>query len=262
MTDLFRGVAADYARYRPGYPEAFFALLRSAFRLDGQGTLLDLGCGTGHIILSLAVSFERAIGLDPAPEMLAVARDRAAEQGLTRVEWLAARSDDLPRLQETIGPVRLATLGRSFHWMDRDATLRDLYRLIMPGGGLAVASDRLGSSLLDPNVAGAWQVALREILTRYVDDAARASRRDREPHWSVVARAPFARVEEHEIPVEHCWTLDAVIGHLGTTSFCSPAALGARHAAFVADLRARLAPLEPTNGFRVAAMLNVILAWR
>lgn len=261
MTDLFRGVAAGYDRFRPGYPKAFFALLRSAFQLDGTGTLLDLGCGTGHIILPLAASFERAIGLDPAPEMLAVARTRAAEEGLT-VEWLAARSADLPRLRDAIGPVRLATFGRSFHWMDRDATLRDLHRLIAPGGGIAIASDRLGSSLLDPDAIEGWRVALREILARYVDDTARAGRRDREPHRAVVARSPFHRVEEHELSVEHRWTLNALIGHLGTTSFCSPAVLGDRHTALVAELRSQLAPLKPPNGFCLEAMLNVILAWR
>ena len=43
MTDLFAGTARDYARSRPGYPDAVLARLRAAFELDGTGRLLDLG---------------------------------------------------------------------------------------------------------------------------------------------------------------------------------------------------------------------------
>jgi glutamine amidotransferase len=35
---------------------------------------------------------------------------------------------DLPALRERLGRLRLVTMGRSFHWMDRAATLRDLDR--------------------------------------------------------------------------------------------------------------------------------------
>ena len=47
--DLFAGTAWHYARYRPGYPQAFFDDLARQFRLDGTGRLLDLGCGTGQL---------------------------------------------------------------------------------------------------------------------------------------------------------------------------------------------------------------------
>ena len=67
---LFAGTAWHYARYRPGYPDAFFADLITRFRLDGTGRLLDLGCGTGQLTLRLAAHVAEAIGIDPEPEML------------------------------------------------------------------------------------------------------------------------------------------------------------------------------------------------
>ena len=49
--DLFRGTAWYYARYRSGYPEAFFKLVRNKFELSKVDRVLDLGCGTGQIAI-------------------------------------------------------------------------------------------------------------------------------------------------------------------------------------------------------------------
>ncbi|MGH9173431.1 MAG: class I SAM-dependent methyltransferase, partial [Vicinamibacterales bacterium] len=62
--DLFKGTASYYARYRPGYPAEFFAAVVEHFGLDGAGRLLDLGCGTGQLLIPLAPFVEAAIGMD------------------------------------------------------------------------------------------------------------------------------------------------------------------------------------------------------
>ena len=36
-----------------------------------------------------------------------------------------------------MGPYRLVTIGRAFHWMDRAATLAMLDRIVGPGGAVA-----------------------------------------------------------------------------------------------------------------------------
>jgi SAM-dependent methyltransferase len=74
---LFTGTGWHYARYRPGYPEEFFADLVARFHLDGTGRLLDLGCGTGQLTIPLAEHVAAAIGMDPEPEMLAEAARQA-----------------------------------------------------------------------------------------------------------------------------------------------------------------------------------------
>jgi SAM-dependent methyltransferase len=80
--DLFMGTAKYYARYRPGYPEPFFAHIVERFRLDGTGRLLDLGCGTGQLALPLAGRFQEVVGMDPEPEMLAAAGARQGRRAL------------------------------------------------------------------------------------------------------------------------------------------------------------------------------------
>ncbi len=52
--ELFATTAPYYARFRSGYPPAFFDHLVDRFGLDGTQTVLDLGCGTGQIALQLA----------------------------------------------------------------------------------------------------------------------------------------------------------------------------------------------------------------
>jgi SAM-dependent methyltransferase len=74
---LFAGTAWHYARYRPGYPDVFFDDLIVRFHLDGTGRLLDLGCGTGQLIVGLAAHVAEAIGIDPEPEMLTEAAGQA-----------------------------------------------------------------------------------------------------------------------------------------------------------------------------------------
>ena len=93
---LFTGTAWHYARYRPGYPRAFFADLAKRFHLDGTRRILDLGCGTGQLTLPLAEHVAEAVGMDPEPEMLAEAARQAQAASISNVKWAHGNSADLP----------------------------------------------------------------------------------------------------------------------------------------------------------------------
>lgn len=259
--DYFRGTAWYYARYRPGYPTEFIQHLVTRFRLDGTGRLLDLGCGTGQLTLPLARHVAEAVGFDPEPAMLAEAVALARAGGVTNARWVAGSSADLPRLRPALGAFRLATLGSSFHWMDRDATLRDLDALIVPGGGIVIA----GSPSLW-TVANDWQQAVKEVIQRWLGATRRAGSgtysEPGERHERIIARSPFRRLETYRLTYQRVWDLDGIVGHLFSTSFCSPAVLGARRAAFERDLRATLSRLEPRGAFTEEVTLEALLAWR
>lgn len=130
---LYAGSARYYAQGRIAYSGELIARLVEALSLDGRGRLLDVGCGPGSLLLLLAVHFERATGLDADGEMLAEGARRAARAGLSNVDWLQLRAEDLPT---DVGPVRLATLAQSFHWMDRARVARRLHRVLAPSGAL------------------------------------------------------------------------------------------------------------------------------
>jgi cyclopropane fatty-acyl-phospholipid synthase-like methyltransferase len=62
--------------------------------VDADSTVLDLGCGTGAIGLSLAESAGRVIGRDISDGMLDQAREKATDAGLGNVEFGNGRFRD------------------------------------------------------------------------------------------------------------------------------------------------------------------------
>ena len=85
--------------------------------------VLDLGCGPGFIANAIAPMVADTLGLDPSPNMIAAARQMAAPNARFEI----GSSEDLSTVE---APLQLVTMGRSFHWMDRAQTLRDLDPLV------------------------------------------------------------------------------------------------------------------------------------
>jgi SAM-dependent methyltransferase len=150
--------ASFYARYRRAYPAEFIARLAD-LGCGRQHRLLDLGCGTGTLLLQLASSFDRAIGLDPEPDMLREAERAAREAGFENVEWIKGSSTDLQTLAPALGRFDLVTIGTAFHFMEPTPTLAALQR-IAARGAVAVAYN--GTPMwLHPDP---WARALRRVL--------------------------------------------------------------------------------------------------
>src|SRR5687768_3007484 len=99
MAQGFGGeVATYYARYRRGYPAAAIDAIASAFDLTVDDLVVDLGCGTGQLTVPLAERVRAVVGMDPEPDMLALARRSADRQGTANVCWLLGADADLPVL--------------------------------------------------------------------------------------------------------------------------------------------------------------------
>ena len=66
--------------------------------------ILEIGCGTGDEALALASRGATVVALDASPEMVRIARQKAAERGLEdRATFLPAEARDLPHLAESLG---------------------------------------------------------------------------------------------------------------------------------------------------------------
>ena len=261
--DLFAGTAWYYARYRPGYPEAFFRHIVAHFRLDGTQRLLDLGCGTGQLALPLAAQVREVIAMDPDPAMLAEGMAQAAAAGISNVYWVRGADRDLDRLRADLGAFHLVTMGRSFHWMNRPATLRSLDAMIEPAGGIVFA----GENERIWEVPGAWQEAVRAVIQRWLGVTRRAGSGTytlvpEDAFLDPIARSTFARIERYPVPYERTVTPDALVGYLYSTSYCSPALLGDNRAAFEADLRRTLRAHAPDGQLTEAVEMVAYLARR
>ena len=129
--------------------------------------VLDVACGTGALTVAVAgrVSPGGAVlGLDANPEMLAVARRKHAG-----IEWHNGRAESLPFADASFDAV-VSQFGLMF-FDDRVAALREMQRVLRPGGRLAVAvCDALERS---PGYA-ALAALLDRLFGRRVGDAFRA----------------------------------------------------------------------------------------
>ncbi|MGW4244376.1 class I SAM-dependent methyltransferase [Nocardia sp. NPDC004722] len=245
---LFEGAAWHYARYRPNYPRPFLDDLVARFHLDGTGRLLDLGCGTGQLAIPLAAHVSEVLGLDPEPEMLAEAARCAEAAGTTNVTWRQAGSTDLPG---DFGRFRLVTMGRSFHWMDREQVLTALDSMLEDNGALVLAND---SCLIRPTTA--WQRTVEAIQHRYLPaDLAPQDPLpgrlghpiDHRTHEQILAQSPFPKVERSIYEFDRPWTTAQVIGYLYSTSLPLRRALGNRHKAFEQEVTDALHAFGPDN---------------
>jgi demethylmenaquinone methyltransferase/2-methoxy-6-polyprenyl-1,4-benzoquinol methylase len=103
-------------------------------RLRPGQTALDLCTGTGklaHELLPLVRPGGRVIGIDFSPGMLALARKAEPE-----VEF---RQGDVSRLAEADASVHAVTIGFGLrNLVNRDAALREMRRVLRPGGRLVV----------------------------------------------------------------------------------------------------------------------------
>jgi SAM-dependent methyltransferase len=253
----FRANVPYYARYRLPYPEALIGRIVAAVGLRRGDSVLDLGAGPGLLAVPFARAGMSVTAVDPEPDMLTALRDAAAEAGLA-IDIHRGSSFEMP---EGIGPFRLVTIGRAFHWMDRSATVDRLDRLIGQGGAIALVHDDHPAT-----VENAWRSALRDLADRYGrSDAAhvRSSRsHEYRTHESVLMDSPFSQLERVGIVIRRQLTADDIVGLAYSLSALSPEKLGGRARAFESELRAELARLSPEGRFTEIAELSALIARR
>ncbi|MGV0849887.1 class I SAM-dependent methyltransferase [Mycolicibacterium phlei] len=94
-------------------------------------TVVDIGCGPGSAVREAARRGAAAIGVDPSPELLRIAR---AVSRYGTVAWATGTAEQVPLPDQSATMVwALATVH---HWQDAGAGVGEMYRLLQPGGRL------------------------------------------------------------------------------------------------------------------------------
>jgi len=253
----FRTTVPYYARYRLAYPELLIRRVIERVGLARGDSVMDLGCGPGLLAIPFARAGMKAAAVDPEPEMLEQAREAAKEAGVA-IDLRQGSSFELP---QGIGPFRLVAMGRAFHWMDREVTLKTLDGIVTEDGALAFFDDD------HPDTReNAWRRALRDVGNRYGrEDTAhlrgkkRADYRGRE---SLLFDSAFSCIEACTVYVKREIVTDEIVGLAFSLSTSSPEALGERLPEFERELRAALGEISPDGRFTEIAEVEVQIARR
>jgi len=246
-----------YERYRLGYPERLIRHVAAFMGLAPGDTVLDLGCGPALLAIPFATAGMRVTAADPEPDMLDAAAAAARGAGVT-LELCCRGSYELA---PEMGPYRLVTIGRAFHWMDRAATLRMLDRIVMPGGAVALFHDRHPDT-----VENRWTKVLREIGDRYGRSAephvAEVRADGYRTHESLLLASAFSVLDGVSVTIQKPISVDGIVGRAFSMSTCSREKLAERANAFESDLRAALTALSAGGEFSEIAEIVALLARR
>jgi SAM-dependent methyltransferase len=241
--DAYAGAAEDYLRYRLPYPNALLDDLLERVG-GGRARLLDLGCGPGRLTLALADRFTEVWALDLEPEMIEVGRRDADRRGVANVHWIVGLAEEL---EAPAGAFDLVTAGEAFHRFDAPRMLSLVRRWLRPAGCLAMLGCDGAISGPEP-----WQLAAQAVVLRFSDRPSPGAplALPGPAGWEALfIDAGFVDVASHAFFVEHVWSVEAVAGHLYSTSYCTRAALGDRLPDFEVALRNALLAVDPTGRF-------------
>jgi ubiquinone/menaquinone biosynthesis C-methylase UbiE len=114
---------------------------RLAERLSGLepgGAVVDVGCGPGSAVRRAARLGASAVGVDPAPVMLRVARILTRPSDRVRFARGTAEALPLPDASASV----VWSIASVHHWADVDAGLRETRRVLRPGGRLVAIERR------------------------------------------------------------------------------------------------------------------------
>lgn len=128
----FEAVVDDYDAARPTYPDSLYDEIGG---LAG-GEVLELGTGTGLATPGLLSRAARVTCTDLGPRMLARA---VAKLG---VPAAVCRAESLPFVAHAFDVV---TAAQAWHWVDVDAAVPEVLRVLRPGGRLALWWNEAGA---------------------------------------------------------------------------------------------------------------------
>lgn len=198
--DFFSAGSAEYATFRPTYPDELFGWLAS--QCERHTLAWDCATGNGQAALGLAAHFARVIATDGSEAQIARARPHH------KVEYRVAPAEASGLEAKSVD---LVTVAQALHWLDRPGFYAEARRVARPGARVAVwcynllritpAVDALIVRFYRETLAGCWTPdrALVDAEYRTVE-------------------FPFGEVPVPGFAMAADWTLPRLVGYLRTWS--------------------------------------------
>ena len=197
--DHFSKQAADYAKFRPGYPQKLFDYLGSI--APSRTLAWDCGTGNGQAAIGLASVFHRVIATDASEKQISNAHPHE------RVEYRVARAEESALESASIDLIMVA---QALHWFDLARFYAEARRVLKHNGLLAASAYNL------LHVAP----AIDEVINRYYFEVVG-------PFWPpervLVEKfhelpLPFSEIQAPSFEMIAQWNLEHLVGYLRSWS--------------------------------------------
>jgi ubiquinone/menaquinone biosynthesis C-methylase UbiE len=143
VTTMDQDVSEDLVEAGRGYEDLFVPALFNAWtkhlvegaKIQEGSHVLDVACGTGVLTrsaLARAGANGRVVGADPAPGMLA-----AAKEIEPAIDWVLCSAESL-EVDDGVFDCVISQFGMMF-FEDRQKSAEEMFRALKPGGSLAIA---------------------------------------------------------------------------------------------------------------------------
>ena len=198
--DHFSGQAADYERYRPGYPPALFEYLAAA--APARDRAVDVGTGNGQSAVGLATYFAQVLATDPSQAQLERARPYPR---------VAYRREPAESIGAEPASVDLVVAAQAAHWFDWQRFPPEVLRVLKPRGVVAIWTYELFS--VDAEVDTLLADFYRNVTGPYWP---RERRHVEEGYASLPF--PFGEWPAPRFALQTHWCVDEALGYLGTWS--------------------------------------------
>ena len=223
-TQRFSDRVADYVRYRPTYPVAFYEMLRDELGVSAQSVVADVGSGTGISAKPLLEMGATVLCIEPNKEM------REAAEGLlggyTSFRSVAGTAERTTLQDHSVD---LVLCAQAFHWFDRANARLEFSRILRPTGAIVLVWNE--RRLEATPFLREYEDLLRRYGTDYqkvrhenVDDAALGEFFG----TATYRRFSFDNAQEFDF--------DGLAGRVRSSSY-TPAASDPRHAPMMSELR-------------------------
>jgi SAM-dependent methyltransferase len=227
------GAAADaYERGRPEYPTGAVGWLVETLAIGPGARVLDLAAGTGKLTRMLVGGGGRLVAVEPVDGMRRVFRSV-----LPDVPVVGGRAEAIPLADRSIDA---AVVAQAFHWFDAPAAIRELHRVLRPGGRLGLVWN-----VRDEGSSAFW-AGLTELLAPHRGDV--PAHRGSVWRRAFESSDLFAPLETRSFPFEQALTRQQVLDRVLSTSFVATLAPSDRDA--VADGVLALLEEDPNTAGR------------
>jgi len=106
-------------------------------KVQNNSTIVDIATGTGDIIIQICKNNDvNGIGLDCSKKMLEIADIKLKKKKLNDVKFIHGYAEKLPFENNSIDIITISFGFRNFN--DYETALNEIYRVLKPGGKLAV----------------------------------------------------------------------------------------------------------------------------